>query len=251
MKLYLEGKIALVTGSSKGMGKAIATLLHEEGCNVMLNGRDERVLKKAVLSFKERVFGFAADVTNPKKCKLLINEVIKRWGRLDLLICNVGNGTSVKPGKENFEEWKRIFNTNFFSTTNIVEAATKELAKTRGSIVCISSITGIETLGAPVTYSVAKAALNAYVKGISKPLAKLGIRINAVAPGNILFEGSTWEKKLAENPSAVKKMLQNEVALRRFGNPEDVSNFVAFLCSPNSSFVTGAVFVVDGGQLRS
>ncbi len=112
-------------------------------------------------------------------------------------------------------------------------------------------MTGLEVLGAPITYSVAKAALNSYVKSISKPLAKQGIRINAVAPGNIFFEGSVWEKKLDKNPDYVRKMLEEQVALHRFGRPEEIADFVTFLTSSRCTFATGEIFVIDGGQLRS
>ena len=105
--------------------------------------------------------------------------------------------------------------------------------------------------GAPVTYSVAKASLNAYVRNISKPLGKLSVRINAVAPGNILFNGSVWDKKLQENETLVKEMLKREVSMERLGKPEEIVNFVIFLSSPLSSFATGQIYVVDGGQVRS
>ena len=250
MDLNLKGKTALITGSSKGIGKEIARLLHDEGCNIVLNSRNDDELKNTVKNFTN-VSYFAADVTNPESCKNLIKHVIEKWGHLDILVCNVGNSSSVPPGNENILEWNRVFENNFYSTTNIVEVAKNELSKTHGSIVCISSITGIEALGAPITYSVAKSALNSYVKNISKPFAKLGIRINVVAPGNILFEGSVWEKKLSENLFNIENMLKNNVALQRFGKPEEIANFVVFLCSQKSSFTTGALFVVDGGQIRS
>ena len=251
MDLELKGKNALVTGSSKGIGYAIATLLHKEGCNVTINGRNNETLKKIITSFKERMHYCAADVTSIDDCNTLIKETISHWGSIDILVCNVGSGTSVNPGDENFEEWQKVFSNNFYSAVNVIEAAKNELSKSGGSIVCISSIAGMESSGAPVTYSVAKTALNTYVKNISRPLAKLGIRINAVVPGNIIFESSVWTKKLSENPQDVEKMLKNEVAMQRFGKPQEIANFVVFLCSEKSSFATGSLFVVDGGQTRS
>jgi NAD(P)-dependent dehydrogenase (short-subunit alcohol dehydrogenase family) len=116
--------------------------------------------------------------------------------------------------------------------------------------VCISSIAGVESTGAPVTYSVAKSAINSYVKNISKHLTKSGIRINAVAPGNIMSESSVWKEKFSENPKDVKTMLKKEVAMGRFGTPEEISNLVVFLCSEKSSFITGSTFIVDGGQTK-
>jgi|SaaInlStandDraft_5_1057022.scaffolds.fasta_scaffold67056_2 3-oxoacyl-[acyl-carrier protein] reductase len=251
MDLELKGKNALVTGSSKGIGFSIATLLHKEGCNVTINGRNRETLQNAFSSFKDRIHACTADVTKPEDCKMLVKETIKQWGSIDILVCNVGDGTSVEPGSENFEELERVFRNNFYSSVNVINSAKNELSKTHGSIACISSIAGIETLGAPVTYSISKAALNSYVKNMSKPLAKQGIRINAVVPGNVFFDGSVWEKKLSENPLAVENMLKNEVALQRFGRPEEIANAVVFLISEKSSFVTGSLFVIDGGQTNS
>ncbi len=249
MDLNLKGKTALITGSSKGIGKAIARSLHDEGCNVVLNSRNTAELNNVVKDFKNASC-FTADVTNPESCASLVKHALEKWDHLDILVCNVGSGSSIPPGDENISEWKRVFDINFHSATNMVEAAKEALSKTRGTIVCISSIAGLEVLGAPITYSVSKAALNSYVKSISKPLAKQGIRINAVAPGNIFFEGSVWEKKLSENPDGVRKMLDEQVALRRFGQPEEIADFVTFLTS-RCTFATGEVFVLDGGQLRS
>ncbi len=119
-------------------------------------------------------------------------------------------------------------------------------------MVCISSICGLEVIpGAPVTYSAAKAALHAYVRGIAKPLGQQGIRINAVAPGNILSEGSVWARRLVEQPAAVQQMLDREVALGRLGTPQEVAELVAFLASPRAAFASGGIWQLDGGQVRA
>ena len=140
---------------------------------------------------------------------------------------------------------------NFFSATNIIEASKKYLVKTKGSIICISSICGVEYIvGAPITYSVAKSALNSYVKMNSKILGQKGVRINAIAPGNIFFKGSVWEKKIRKNKKAVINNLNSNVALKKFGNPKNISNICLFLASAKSDFVTGSVWIVDGGQVK-
>lgn len=251
MDLGLSGKVALVTGSSRGLGRAIAGSLHAEGCHVMLNGRDREALERQARELGANAAAAAADVTDPAACRDLVRKTEEHFGRLDILVCNVGSGASVPPGRETLDEWRRVFDVNLASATNVVEAAGELMGRQGGAIVCVSSICGLEALGAPVTYSAAKAALNAYVRGIARPLAARGVRINAVAPGNLLFEGSVWERKLSENAGAVQAMLDREVALKRLGSPEEISNFVTFLASPRAAFATGAMFVVDGGQVRS
>lgn len=251
MDLGLSQKVALITGSSRGLGLAIARKLAEEECHVILNGRDTAVLRQSQQLVGKGASAFKADVTDPDECAWLIQQIEARFGRLDILVCNVGTGASVPPGKETPKEWNRVLSLNLNSATNVIAAAETLLSASQGAIVCISSICGQETLGAPVTYSAAKAALNSYVRGISRPYAGKGIRINALAPGNLLFEGSVWEHKLVVDHFAVQTMLDREVAQRRLGTPEEIANWVAFLSSPRSSFATGETFVVDGGQVRS
>ena len=251
MDLELSQRVALVTGSSRGLGLAIARKLADEGCLVVLNGRDTAVLEQSQQQIDNVALALKADVTSPDECAWLMQQIEARLGRLDILVCNVGNGTSVPPGKESPEEWNRVLGVNLNSATNVIAAAEHLLSDSRGAVVCISSICGQETLGAPVTYSAAKAALNSYVRSISRPYAAKGIRINAVAPGNLLYEGSVWECKLAEDASAVQAMLDREVAQRRLGTPEEIADWVVFLSSPRASFATGETFVVDGGQVRS
>ena len=250
MDLRLDNKVVLITGSSMGIGLAVAQMLHAEGCRVVLNGRKSDELDQAVSGLSGSV-GFIADVSVPDQAKRLIDETLKSRGRIDGVVCNVGSGQSVPPGSEDFNEWQRMFSVNLWSTTNIVEAASEALSKSKGSIVCMSSICGVEVVpAAPVTYSSAKAALHAYVRGISRPLGKRGIRINAIAPGNILFEGSVWQRKLVEGADAVAEMLNRDVALGELGVPEDVANLTAYLLSPVSRFATGSVWALDGGQIH-
>ncbi|WP_115118581.1 SDR family NAD(P)-dependent oxidoreductase [Synechococcus sp. UW105] len=244
-------KVALVTGSSQGIGYFIAKELHTEGYDVVLNGRQNTTLQQAVRSLPGSV-GYIADVSVPNEAERLITHIKRQFGCLDSLVCNVGSGRSVPPGEESFDEWKRVFANNFLSTTNVVEASIPLLTQSNGSIVCISSICGLEVVnGAPVTYSSAKAALNAYVRGIARPLGVKGVRINAIAPGNILFEGSIWRSKLKENQVHVYDMLKKEVSLNKFGSPENIAQLVHYLLSPKADFVTGAIWTIDGGQTKS
>jgi 3-oxoacyl-[acyl-carrier protein] reductase len=251
MELEISGKKALVTGSSRGIGRAIAEVLYSEGCQVAINARGaaDLALTAAELPGAETIAG---DVSKPDEAMRVVAEAIGVLGGLDIVVCNVGSGRSVPPGTETHEEWQRVFELNLWSTTNTVEAAREALQVSRGAVVCVSSICGLEVVpGAPVTYSAAKAALHAYIRGIARPLGKHGIRINAVSAGNILFDGSVWSRKLTSDSAGVQAMLERDVALARLGAPHEVAELVAYLASPRAGFATGGVWTLDGGQVHS
>ena len=248
MNLNLSEKRVLITGSSTGIGKTIAKTFSAEGCKIALNGRSKNNLIKASSEFDNPVL-CQGNMAVEKDAKNVIKKCTKELGGLDILVCNIGSGQSVQPGNENFDEWQKMFSINLWTTTNSVEAAKPFLKLSQGVIVCISSICGIVTIkNAPVTYTVAKSALNSYVKSISIPLANYGIRINAIAPGNILFDKSVWDLKQKSDPKGVKKYINENVPLKNFGSPNDIGNLAAYLASPISKFSTGSIWTIDGGQ---
>ena len=250
MDLRLKNKRVLITGGSKGIGKDIARNLNSLDCKVAICSRNKENLDK--VDFLKKEFKFEADVTIPEEAKHLVESAILQLGGIDVLICNVGNGKSAPPGKEKHLDWEKSMSENLYSTTNMVEFTKEHLSSSKGNILCISSICGIESLkGAPITYSVAKSALNSYIRAISLPLSELNIRINGIAPGNILFKDSSWETKIKKNKDAVEGMINKEVPLKKFGELKDISSLASFLISDVSSFATGSVWILDGGQVRS
>ena len=243
-------KKVLITGSSSGIGFEISKSFAERNCQVVINGRNEKKLKNASKKI-EGALTVAGNAENPLGAKKIVTKTIKLLKGLDILICNVGSGSSVKPGLENYKYWKKSLEKNFFSATNVIEESKKYLVRSKGVIICISSICGLEYIeGAPTTYSVAKAALNSYVKMTSKVLGKSGVRINAIAPGNIMFRDSVWYKKMKKNKEKTKKFIKSKVPLNKFGNPKNVADMSLFLSSDASNFVTGSVWAVDGGQIN-
>jgi NAD(P)-dependent dehydrogenase (short-subunit alcohol dehydrogenase family) len=162
----------------------------------------------------------------------------------------VGNGFGTQDSIQTEEEWSKSWNNNFISALNTVRVFKPLLNKSESSIIFISSIAGIEYLGAPTSYSTAKSALNTLSKNLSHRFAP-NTRVNVVAPGNILIPNGTWDLKQKENPIMIQKMLNEKVPLNRFGLPKEVSDLVLFLSSKKASFITGSCFVIDGGQTNN
>lgn len=251
MKFNFQNKNVFITGSSKGIGFNIAESFSNCGAKVVLNSRTYSECENASSLIKKSEF-VCGDVSDPKEAKIVLDKVISILGTLDILVCNIGSGKSASPGKEVFQDWQEMFNSNFYTTVNAVNAARPFLKDSQGSIICISSICGHEVIkGAPISYSVSKSALNSYIKAMAWPLSKEKIRINGISPGNINFIGSSWERKIKNQKEIVENMLSSEVPLNRFGTTSEIASAALFIASESSSFTTGSILKVDGGQSRN
>lgn len=248
-------RTAVVAGSSRGIGKAIAHVLLRERFRTLVTGRDSSSVQRTVDDFKSDfegdVLGFAGDLTNETVIRAALDAAATAWGEpIDSLVINIGSGKGKIGWDLGEKDWQDSFNVNFWGPVRIAQAAIPLLARP-STIIFIASIAGVERLPAPLSYCAAKAALINYAKNLSWAVADLSIRVNCVAPGNIIFPGGTWEAHLREKGDQVRRFIQSEVANKRFGTPEEVAETVGFLCSAKASFITGACIVVDGGQSRT
>jgi len=249
MDLNLTDKRVVIAGSSRGLGLEIARAFHREGANLWLSGRSIESLQAASTELSGSRWT-VCDLESEHGRKILRDEVARDWGRVDVLILNLGSGKSSHRTLEaDHAEWVRLWNLNFFSHVDLISRFSTMLkASTRGSIVGISSIVGRLRTLAPAAYSSAKAALENYALQASGELAESGIRYNLVAPGNVWIQGGRWEEIQKENPSLVETMIQRQVPMRRFATPNEIATATLFLASDAASFCTGSLLRVDGGQ---
>jgi len=237
-------QVALVSGSTRGIGKAIAEQLVLDGYIVVQNSRSS--VQDGELVGQTHI---RADVTNPSDCKELIEEIVEIYGQLNLLVCNVGSGKSLSTSVGTEESWDHFLSINLNSTTYLVNSALKALITTKGNAVAISSICGEDpTIEAPIGYTTAKAGLEMFMKTMAVRYGKKGLRFNVVSPGNVLFEGSVWAQKLRDDKDAVNSYLERQVPLARFITPKEIAAAVSFLASSHAQSITGVVLPVDGGQ---
>ena len=251
MDFDFKNQNVFISGSTKGLGKEIASRFKLAGSSIVINGRNSEDLHKTKAEISAD-HAFQADVTNEVDTARVINAAIEVFGEMDILICNVGSGSNLNRDLDPLTPWKYMMDVNFWSAVNLIESIEALQPNHPISIVCISSICGIEIVpGAPPAYSVAKSALNSYVRVKSKGLKSVGSRINAIAPGNIMHENSIWLKKKNENPAEVNDYINKNVPLNRMASTGEIADLVLYLASPKASFVSGSIWTIDGGQVNS
>lgn len=244
----LAGKIALVTGSSSGIGASIAKHLASKGAAIAVNyypgcGEAADVVVGEIVAAGGGAQAFEADVSDPDSAANLITSSIEQLGGLDIVVNNAGITRDGLIVRMSDAEWNAVIQTNLTGVFNVTRAAAKVLMKQRsGAIVNIASVVGLVGNAGQVNYAAAKAGVIGLTKSVARELASRGVRANAVAPGFIATAMT------AELPDAVREATINAIAMRRLGSADDVANAVAFLASDDASYITGQVIAVDGGM---
>lgn len=257
MDLGLSGKVAFVGGSSRGIGKAIARSFLAEGARVVVTGRERDSLEKATGELAgefgvDAVLAVEADLTKPGPIDAALSSTAERFGTIDCLVANIGNALTEERGWDIPEEsWSADLASNFWSGVRLVQKVIPSMLRAgSGSIVFTNSIAGLESHPAAIPYNAAKAALANYAKNLAVRLGPNRIRVNSVAPGNVIFPGGYWQGEVESDAEAMRSMLDREVALRRFGRPEEIADLVVFISSDRCGFLTGSMIIADGGQTR-
>jgi 3-oxoacyl-[acyl-carrier protein] reductase len=257
MDLGLNDKVAIVTGSSRGLGLASARALVAEGCRVCICARGAERLAEAAVEVEagakrpNMVIAVQADVSTTAGVELVIARAVEEFGGLDILVNNVGRAGGSGIVDTSDAEWQAAFDETLFPAIRASRAAVPHMkARGGGAIVMIASIWGRES-GGRMTYNAVKAAEISLAKAMAQQLAPLNIRVNSIAPGSILFLGGSWHKRQQADPAGIADFIKRDLPFGRMGRPEEVGSVVAFLTSPRASWISGACITVDGCQSRS
>jgi 3-oxoacyl-[acyl-carrier protein] reductase len=253
MDLGLTGRVAIVTGSSRGIGRGIATRLVEEGAQVVFCARGAADLEQAVTSARGpgEARGIVADVSTRAGADTVVEGAVSAFGGVDIVVNNVGGSGARSFDEMDSDDLETVLGKNVFPALHVSRAALPALRERGGGVIAmIASIWGREGGGGP-GYNVAKAAEISLAKAMAGDLAKDRIRVFSVAPGSTLFPGGSWERRQHEDPDGIAAFVERELPWDRFGTVDEVADVVAFLVSGRASWVVGTCVVVDGGQSRS
>jgi len=250
MNLGIEGKCALVTGASRGLGRAVAERLAVEGARVAIVAREEVALTKVINEIDGQSkghCGIALDLMEDGACEKLKKELDKNFGKIEIIVHNLGGTLGVRDVLSKAEDYQKVWQFNMGIAVELNGFFLSEMKENKwGRVVHISSSSAVN-VDASLPYSSAKAALNAYVRGLGRELAQNNIIVTAVMPGPFKYEGSYWDNISKENPERYNKFITERMSVKRLGEPEDISGIVAFLCSKQSAFMPGAIVAADGG----
>ena len=256
MDLGLKDRVAIVTGSSKGLGFASARALAAEGCRVVICARTPDTLQEArrrlvEITSDDSVLAIVADVSREEGVRSLIDQSVEAFGGIDVLVNNVGVARGGGLLDTADELWQEAIDYTLMPAVRASRLAVPHMQKRGGgSIVIIASIYGRES-GGRMTYNVVKAAEISLAKSLAQQLAPMNIRVNSVSPGSILFEGGSWWKRQQADPAGIAEFVKRELPFGRFGRPEEIGDVVAYLASSRASWISGTSVVVDGCQSRA
>ena len=256
MDLNLKGKVAIITGASRGIGNAIAHSLAGEGCRLVLCSRGKDELETACASLRKLgadVVSVALDITDKGAGERLAQLAIDSYGQIDVFVGNAGGNRRGMFADTTDQDWQDIIELNLKSHLNTSRAVLSTMKNQgSGSIIFISSIFGREAGGKGLSiYNTTKSALISAAKIMAIELAENGIRVNTVAPGSIRFKGGSWDKRCISDPEGMKQFIADNIPLGRFGKAEEVADVVTFLASERASWVSGTCLPIDGVQSKS